>query len=96
VEWLTGTVAAGNVKTKSAMAVQDGCSPGAVNRNKTFHVLHRHWYNVCMDTYKFAVVLEVAVEAFDEDDARTVIGDYLNPGPLDDMISITKTTIKHK
>jgi hypothetical protein len=49
-----------------------------------------------MDTYKFAVVLEVAVEAFDEDDAKTVIGDYLNPGPLDDMISITKTTIKHK
>lgn len=60
------------------------------------HVLYDTWYNVCMDTYKFAVVLEVAVEAFDEDDARTVIGDYLNPGPLDDMISITKTTIKHK
>lgn len=49
-----------------------------------------------MDTYKFVVQLEVAVEAFDQDDAQTVIGDYLNPGPLDDMISITKTTIKQK
>lgn len=41
-----------------------------------------------MDKYKFVVTLGVEVEAFDESDAKTVIGDYLNPGPLDDIIVI--------
>lgn len=49
-----------------------------------------------VDVYKFVVELQVAVEAFDEDDAKIVIGDYLNPGPLDDCITILKTTVKHK
>jgi hypothetical protein len=48
-----------------------------------------------MDKYKFKVELQVEVEAFDPHDAQIVIGDYLGPGPMDDIIQITKMTIKH-
>jgi hypothetical protein len=48
-----------------------------------------------MDKYKFKVELQVEVEAFDPHDAQIVISDYLSPGPLDDIIQITKMTIKH-
>jgi hypothetical protein len=47
-----------------------------------------------MDKYKFVVTLTVEVEAFDESDAKIVVGDYLNPGPLDDIIVIKTTNIK--
>jgi hypothetical protein len=56
--------------------------------------LHK-WYNYLMDKYKFKVELQVEVEAFDVHDAQIVIGDYLGPGPMDDIIQITKMTIKH-
>lgn len=42
------------------------------------------------------VILEVEVEAFDKDDAEIVVSDYLGPGPMDDVLKVIKTSIKHK
>lgn len=48
-----------------------------------------------MDKYRFKVVLDVEVEAFDPTDAAIIIGDYLGPGPMDDIIQIKGMQIKH-
>ncbi len=42
------------------------------------------------------IILDVEVEAFDKDDAEIVVTDYLGPGPMDTVLEIIKTTIKHK
>lgn len=48
-----------------------------------------------MDKYRFKVELDLEVEAFDPLDAEIVIGDYLGPGPMDNVIQILKMKIKH-
>lgn len=49
-----------------------------------------------MDTFKYEVTLKVEVEAFDADDAKTLLDDYLAPGPLGDFIDIKTRTYKQK
>ena len=45
--------------------------------------------------YTYVVTLTVEVEShFGEDDARTIINDFLAPGPLDDLLDIK--TMKYK
>jgi hypothetical protein len=48
-----------------------------------------------MDKYRFKVELTIEVEAFDPTDAAIIIGDYLGPGPMDDIIQILNMKIKH-
>lgn len=45
--------------------------------------------------YTYEVTLKVEVESpFGEEDATTIIGDFLSPGPLDDLLNIV--TMKYK
>lgn len=47
-----------------------------------------------MEKYSFNVQIEVEVEAFDEDDAKSIIKDNFDPGQLGSFISIKKLQIK--
>ena len=47
-----------------------------------------------MDEYDFVVTVKVRVQAFDPDDAKSVILDFLGPGPLDDIIEIVELKVK--
>jgi hypothetical protein len=49
-----------------------------------------------MNKYSFEVVLRVTVEAFDEDDARTLLDDNFGPGPLGDLVDIKSRDYKTK
>ena len=47
-----------------------------------------------MEKFPFTVQLEVEVEAFDEDDAKSIVKDTLDPGEMGSFIFIKKTIIK--
>lgn len=41
-----------------------------------------------MNKYTYEVVLKVTVEAFDQDDAKSLLDDNFGPGPLGDFVDI--------
>lgn len=47
-----------------------------------------------MNEYDFVVTVKVRVQAFDVEDAKSVIMDFLGPGPLDDIIEIVDLKVK--
>jgi|APGre2960657404_1045060.scaffolds.fasta_scaffold03601_10 hypothetical protein len=47
-----------------------------------------------MEKFKFSLELVVEIEAFDLDDAGTVISDYFGKGDLDGIVTIKKCVIK--
>jgi len=49
-----------------------------------------------MDKFTYEVTLKVEVEAFDADDAKTLLDDYLAPGLLGDFIDIKSRAYKQK
>jgi hypothetical protein len=49
-----------------------------------------------METYTYKVELTVEVLAFDTEDAKTLLDDYLSPGPLADCIEIRSANFKAK
>lgn len=49
-----------------------------------------------MNTFVYEVTLKVEVEAFDSDDAKTLLDDYLAPGLLGDFIDIKTRNYKLK
>jgi hypothetical protein len=49
-----------------------------------------------MNKYSYEVTLRVVVEAFDEDDARSLLDDNFGPGPLGDFVEIKSREYKNK
>lgn len=47
-----------------------------------------------MEKFKFILNLLVEVEAFDEEDAHTILSDYFGKGKLDDVVEIKKCSVK--
>jgi hypothetical protein len=44
-----------------------------------------------MNKYRYEVTLFVEVEAFDEEDARVIVSDYLGSGPMGDVLEILRS-----
>ncbi|HET8687101.1 MAG TPA: hypothetical protein VFM18_10630 [Methanosarcina sp.] len=49
-----------------------------------------------MEKYRFRLTVDVEVEAFDNDDAQSVITDFFGEGPMDDILQILSLNIKQK
>lgn len=49
-----------------------------------------------MNKYSYEIVLKVTVEAFDEDDAKSLLEDNFGPGPLGDFVDIKSREYNRK
>jgi hypothetical protein len=49
-----------------------------------------------MNKYTYEVVLKVVVEAFDSDDAKSILDDNFGPGLLGDFVDIKSREYKQK
>lgn len=46
-----------------------------------------------MEKFKFVLTLSVEVEAFDLDDAGTIINDYFGKGEIDGIVTVKKCQV---